>query len=408
MAIKILIVDDITETRENIKRLLYFEKDMMIVGEAADGQEAVNQTEKLSPDILLMDINMPVMDGITATETISLKYPKAAIIIMSVQGEQEYLKKAMVAGAREYMVKPFSTDELVNTIRKVYDFEQKRRVQLAEPSMVRDMQRDPQLIAVFSTKGGVGKTTIATNLAVGLAKETRKKVVIVDLDLQFGDVAVMLNVIPKRTITELIQDINQMEPELLESYLVTHPTGVKVLPCPTRPEYAELITGSHVEKILSILKQRYDYIVIDTPPFFHETTLTALDLCHQILLIVATDLPTIKNVKLGLEVLDSLHLKGKVKLVLNRSSSDIGIRCEDMEESLGLKVAAHVPSDGRTVITSVNKGTPFIVTDPGTKISESIEELARMVMLGEARPHDEAKVEGKRGLFGRLFGRTSG
>lgn len=408
MAIKILIVDDITETRENIKRLLYFEKDMMIVGEAADGQEAVNQTEKLSPDILLMDINMPVMDGITATETISLKYPKAAIIIMSVQGEQEYLKKAMVAGAREYMVKPFSTDELVNTIRKVYDFEQKRRVQLAEPSMVRDMQRDPQLIAVFSTKGGVGKTTIATNLAVGLAKETRKKVVIVDLDLQFGDVAVMLNVIPKRTITELIQDINQMEPELLESYLVTHPTGVKVLPCPTRPEYAELITGSHVEKILSILKQRYDYIVIDTPPFFHETTLTALDLCHQILLIVATDLPTIKNVKLGLEVLDSLHLKGKVKLVLNRSSSDIGIRCEDMEESLGLKVAAHVPSDGRTVITSVNKGTPFIVTDPGTKISESIEELARMVMLGEARPHDEAKVEGKRGLFGRLFGLTSG
>ena len=408
MAIKILIVDDITETRENIKRLLYFEKDMMIVGEAADGQEAVNQTEKLSPDILLMDINMPVMDGITATETISLKYPKAAIIIMSVQGEQEYLKKAMVAGAREYMVKPFSTDELVNTIRKVYDFEQKRRVQLAEPSMVRDMQRDPQLIAVFSTKGGVGKTTIATNLAVGLAKETRKKVVIVDLDLQFGDVAVMLNVIPKRTITELIQDINQMEPELLESYLVTHPTGVKVLPCPTRPEYAELITGSHVEKILSILKQRYDYIVIDTPPLFHETTLTALDLCHQILLIVATDLPTIKNVKLGLEVLDSLHLKGKVKLVLNRSSSDIGIRCEDMEESLGLKVAAHVPSDGRTVITSVNKGTPFIVTDPGTKISESIEELARMVMLGEARPHDEAKVEGKRGLFGRLFGLTSG
>ncbi|MFA5881101.1 MAG: response regulator [Eubacteriales bacterium] len=408
MAIKILIVDDITETRENIKRLLYFEKDMMIVGEAADGQEAVNQTEKLSPDILLMDINMPVMDGITATETISLKYPKAAIIIMSVQGEQEYLKKAMVAGAREYMVKPFSTDELVNTIRKVYDFEQKRRVQLAEPSMVRDMQRDPQLIAVFSTKGGVGKTTIATNLAVGLAKETRKKVVIVDLDLQFGDVAVMLNVIPKRTITELIQDINQMEPELLESYLVTHPTGVKVLPCPTRPEYAELITGSHVEKILSILKQRYDYIVIDTPPFFHETTLTALDLCHQILLIVATDLPTIKNVKLGLEVLDSLHLKGKVKLVLNRSSSDIGIRCEDMEESLGLKVAARVPSDGRTVITSVNKGTPFIVTDPGTKISESIEELARMVMLGEARPHDEAKVEGKRGLFGRLFGLTSG
>lgn len=404
MAIKILIADDITETRENIKRLLYFEKDMMIVGEAADGEEAIRLTEKLNPDIILMDINMPSMDGITATETISLRYPKTAIIILSVQGEQEYLKKAMVAGAREYMVKPFSTDELVGTIRKVYDFEQKRRVQLSEPAMVRELQRDPQLISVFSTKGGVGKTTIATNLAVSLAEETRQKVVVLDLDLQFGDVAVMLNVAPKRTITELIQDINQMERDLLEGYLVTHPTGVKVLPCPTRPEYAELITGAHVEKILSVLKQNYDYIVIDTPPSFNETTLTALDLCHQILLVVALDLPTIKNVKLGLEVLDSLHLKGKSRLVLNRSASDIGIKPEDMEESLGLKAVTHIPSDGRTVITSVNKGSPFVVTDPNTKITESIRELARLVMLGETKQGVLPQSEEKKGLFGRLFG----
>ncbi|MHB9093463.1 MAG: response regulator [Eubacteriales bacterium] len=404
MAIKILIVDDVTETRENIKRLLYFEKDMMVVGEAADGEEAVKQTKKLNPDIVLMDINMPTIDGITATQEISLKYPKTAIIIMSVQGEQEYLKKAMVAGAREYMVKPFSTDELVDTIRKVCDFEQKRRVHLTEPSVVKELQRDPQIITVFSTKGGVGKTTIATNLAVSLAEETRKKVVIVDLDLQFGDVAVMLNIIPKRTITEMIQDINQMDSDVLEGYLITHPTGVKVLPCPTRPEYAELITGTHVEKILSILKQNYDYIVIDTPQFFHETTLTALDLCHQILIVVSLDLPTIKNVKLGLEVLDSLHLKGKVKLVLNRSSSDMGIKYEDMEENLGMKVAVHIPSDGRTVVSSVNKGDPFVVTDPNTRITESIRGLARMVTLGDLKTQKAGKTADKKGLLGRLFG----
>jgi len=404
MAIKILIVDDVTETRENIKRLLYFEKDMMIVGEAADGEEAVRQTVKLNPDILLMDINMPGMDGITATEEISLKHPKSAIIIMSVQGEQEYLKKAMVAGAREYMVKPFSTDELVNTIRKVYELEQKRRIQLSEPSIVREMQRDPQIITVFSTKGGVGRTTVATNLAISLAEETRKRVVIIDLDLQFGDVAIMMNVVPKRTITELIQDIGQMDAELMESYLVTHPTGVKVLPCPTRPEYSELITGSHVEKILGILKQTYDYVVIDTPSFFHETTLSALDLCHQILLLISLDLPTIKNVKLGLEVLDSLHLKGKAKLILNRSSQDIGIKCEDMEEGIGLKVVAHVPSDGRTVIGSVNKGNPFVISSPHTKITESIRELAHLVMQDQVKPQKNASGEKKKGLLVKLFG----
>lgn len=404
MPIKILIADDLTETRENMKRLLYFEKDMMVVGEAADGEEAIRQTEKLSPDVLLMDINMPVMDGITATEKISLKYPKTAIIIVSVQGEQEYLKKAMVAGAREYMVKPFSSDELINTIRRVYDFEQKRRIQLAEPAVVKQLQSDPQIVAVFSTKGGVGKTTIATNLAVSLAEQTRKRVVILDLDLQFGDVAVMLNVIPKRTITELIQDLNQMDADLLESYLVTHPTGVKVLPCPTRPEYAELITGSHIDKILGILKQNYDYIVVDTAPFFHETILSALDLCHQILLVVSLDLPTIKNVKLGLEVLDSLHLKGKVRLILNRSSDDIGIKCEDMEENLGLKVKAHIPSDGRTVISSVNKGSPFVISNPNTKVSAGIKELAGMIMPGDDLHTVAPKTTGKKGIFGRLFG----
>lgn len=403
--INILIADDIAETRENIKRLLYFEEDMKIVGEAADGEEAVKLAEKLQPDIILMDINMPVLDGISATELISVRFPKISIIIMSVQGEQEYLKKAMMAGAREYMVKPFSSDELTGTIKRVYELEQKRRRQMGDIPAAGDRKKEPQVITVFSTKGGVGKTTIATNLAVSLHKESKQKVVMVDLDLQFGDVAVMLNVVPKRTITELIQDIGQMDAELMEKYLVTHASGIRVLPCPTRPEYAELITGGHVEKIIEILKQSYDYIVIDTPPFFHETTLTALDQSSQILLIVALDLPTIKNVKLSLEVLDTLHLKGKVKMVLNRSSSDIGIKCEDMEESLGLKVVSHIPSEGRVTVAAVNKGIPFVTGEPNSGIAGSIRELAGMVIFNEGRTagpkHPPAQ---KKGLLGKLFG----
>lgn len=403
--VKILIADDIAETRENIKRLLYFEEDMQIVGEAADGEEAVKLAEKLQPDVILMDINMPVLDGISATELISVRFPKISIIIMSVQGEQEYLKKAMVAGAREYMVKPFSSDELTGTIKRVYELEQKRRRQIGEVAAAGDRKKEPQVITVFSTKGGVGKTTIVTNLAVSLLQESKQKVVIVDLDLQFGDVAVMMNVVPKRTITELIQDIGQMDAELMEKYLVTHTSGVKVLPCPTRPEYAELITGGHVEKIIEILKQSYDYVIIDTPPFFHETTLTALDQSNQILVVVELDLPTIKNVKLSLEVLETLHQKGKVKMVLNRSSSDIGIKCEDMEESLGLKVVSHIPSDGRVAVAAVNKGMPFVISEPHSRIAESIRELAHLVIYDEVRPGGIKQApEQKKGLLGRLFG----
>lgn len=402
--IKILIVDDIVETRENIKRLLYFEQDMQVVGEAGDGEEAIRQAERLQPDVILMDINMPVIDGIAATEIISLKVPTTSIVIMSVQGEQEYLKKSMIAGAREYMIKPFSSDELNDTIRRVYDFESKRKVHLLSNQVLIADKHDPQIVTIFSTKGGVGKTTIATNLAVSLAKETGKKVALVDLDLQFGDVAVMLNVMPKRTITELVQEIGQLDGELLESYLVAHSSGIKILPAPTRPEYAELITAGHVEKILSVLKQNYDYVIVDTSPFFLETNLTALDLCDQILLLISLDLPTIKNVKLSLEVLESLHHKGKIRLILNRSSRDIGIKYQDVEKSLGFLIAAHVPSDGRIVVSAVNKGVPFVSSDPHTKIAGAMRDLAYLVVHSDGKQEDLKLQAQKKTIIGRLFG----
>ncbi len=400
--IRILVVDDIAETRENIKRLLYFEADMEVVAEAENGEVAIRMAEKLYPDIILMDINMPVLYGISATEKIALSVPSAGVIIMSVQGEQEYLKKAMMAGAREYMIKPFSSDELAQTVRRVYEFEKKRKLQLISTEKGPRINKEPKIITIFSTKGGVGKTTIGTNLAVSIARETGARVALVDLDLQFGDVAVMLNVVPKRTITELIQEVASLDANVLETFLVPHASGIRILPAPTRPEYAELITASHIEKILGLLKTNYDYIIVDTPAFFHETNLTAIEMCDQILLIISMELPTIKNVKLGLEVLESLHMRGKIKLILNRSSNDIGIKYADVERSLGLAVACHIPSDGRTVVNSVNKGVPFVISDGNSKASQAIRDLANIV-VDDTGNQEELRQE-KKSFIGRLFG----
>lgn len=401
--VRVLIVDDIEETRENIKRLLLFEQEISVVGEAANGEEALQQAEKFRPDIVLMDINMPVLDGISATELISLRVPDSQIIIMSVQGEQEYLKKAMIAGAREYIIKPFSSDELIDAIRRVFEFGRKRKVQEKVTQVLTEAAKAPQIISVFSTKGGVGRTVLAANLAVALAKEQGKRVALVDLDLQFGDVAVMLNITPKKTLTELVQEINHLDADLMETYLVDHSSGIKVLPAPSRPEYAELIKGSHVEKFLRILKQYYDYIVVDTPPLFNETNLAALDLSDQIILPISLDLPTVKNVKLSLEVLGSLHIKGKVKMVLNRSAQDVGIKSQDVEKSLDFLISAHIPSDGRIVVTSVNKGVPFVVSHPGTKVAKAIEELAEMVRLNEGTQEKLTVEAQKKGLLVKLF-----
>lgn len=201
--IKLLIVDDIPETRDHLSRLVGLDREIDVVGTAGSGEEAIQQAMDLRPDVIVMDINMPGLDGIAASEIIAQRLPFSPIIMMSVHGEAEHLKRAMLAGAREFLVKPFSADEFSTSIKGVYERELARREQLqstgmAAPSatssgpMVTEDIENHQVIAVFSPKGGVGRTTIATNLALALRKETNQRVALIDANLQFGDVGVLL------------------------------------------------------------------------------------------------------------------------------------------------------------------------------------------------------------------------
>ncbi|MCX7708852.1 MAG: response regulator [Clostridia bacterium] len=395
--IKVVIVDDTEETRNNIKTLLSFEKKIEVIGEAENGEEAIFITKEARPDIVLMDINMPVMDGIRATEEITMNVPETTVIIMSVQGEQEYLRKAMSAGAREFLNKPFSGEDLVRTLVKTYETEYKRREHSSLPKITEEVKS--KVITVFSTKGGVGKTTIASNLAVSLARMTKKKVALVDLDLQFGDVAIMLNVSVKNTISDLIKEINQLDEELMDDYLVTHFSGVRVLPAPIKPEYAEYITSSHVEKIIKTLKESYHYVIIDTSASFHETVLTSLDMSDRIMLVSTLDLPTIKNVKSGLDVMESLHYsKEKISIILNKASEQFGIKYKDFENTLKHNIWAYVPEDSQTVITSANKGFPFVMTRTETKVAKAIIGMATEITA------EKAVVEKEKSAFKKIFG----
>ena len=395
--VKVVIVDDSVETRNNIKALLSFEKRIDIIGQAENGEEAIFITKEARPDIVLMDINMPVMDGIKATEEISMQVPESSVIIMSVQGEHEYIKRAMSAGAREFMIKPFSSDELVNSILKTYEIESKRREHTSVARVKENIKS--KIITVFSTKGGVGKTTIASNLAVSIARITKKRVALVDLDLQFGDIAIMLNVSMKNTISDLIKEINQLDEDLMDDYLVTHFSGVRVLPAPIKPEYAEYITSAHVEKILNTLKQSYHYIIIDTSASFHETVLTSLDMSDRILFVSTLDLPTIKNVKSGIDVMESLHYpEEKINIILNKASEQFGIKYKDFENALKHPIWSYVPEDSQTVITSANKGFPFVMTRMETKVAKAIINISNEVI----KEHDN--VDKGRGIIKKLFG----
>ncbi|MGE5391898.1 MAG: AAA family ATPase [Deltaproteobacteria bacterium] len=398
--VKVVIADDIQQTRENIRMLLELDRNIAVVGEAGNGQEVLDVVEVTNPDVVLMDINMPIMDGIKATEMLSMQHPDVGVIMISVQGEQEYLKKAMMAGAKEYMIKPFTADELSSAIKNVVELNKRRRDVQQKVERVEVKKHKPQIVAVYGAKGGVGKTSIAVNLAISLAHKTREKIALVDLDLQFGDIAVMVNVYPKRTIAELMQESSELETELMETYLYER-NGIKILAAPNKPELAELVNEEGVIKILKALMVNYDYIVVDTSCNFNDVTLAVLDMADTVFLVTTPDLPALKNNKRALDILKSLSLNNKVRLVVNRSTGGFGIEIEDVERAMELPVCTSFPSDAKLVVASMNRGLPFVMVDANSPVSKSIRYMVG-VASGVSDEADSPKK--KLSAFGLLKG----
>ncbi len=405
--IRVVIVDDIAETREHLTKLLSFETDIEVVGAAASGEEAVELTGKLQPDILLMDINMPGMDGIATTERVSATFPGTSIIMMSVQGEADYLRRSMLAGAREFLVKPFSSDELTASIRQVHIREKARRGRMIMPApgapVAESGSKKGKIVTLFAPKGGVGRTTLAVNLAVAMAGEQRQTVTLVDGSFQFGDVGVLLNLNPKnKSIIDVVSDPSATDEDLVDTTLINHSTGIKVLLAPPSPEMAELITVDQIRRMMARLRETNDFTVVDLWPHFNDVSLALLDMSDVILTILTLEITNIKNIRLFLEVAEQLGYGDKLKLVLNRADSAFGIRVADVENSVGRKIDHQVVSDGRTVVYALNRGVPFVWSNSQAPVSEDILKISRALVSGEGSPETEDEKEpAKKSLFGR-------
>ncbi|MDP8904231.1 MAG: response regulator [Chloroflexota bacterium] len=389
--IKVLVVDDVDDTRSHIAKLISFEPDVEVVGSAGSGREALELAATLQPDVVLMDINMPGMDGIQTTEQLARRVPGAAIVMMSIHGDADYLRRSMVAGAREFLVKPFSGDELIASMRAVHARNAERRPTspvAVGPGMAGHSPASPahrgRVVALFSPKGGVGRSTLAVNIAVAAASE-RHRVALVDGSFQFGDIALLLNLNPRSaTIADVLADgAGDDRGESIDNALITHASGVRVLLPPPSPEMAELVNAKSARSIVERLRQQHDLVIVDTWPLLQEPALTLLDTADEVLCVVTLDLTTIKNTRVLVALADKLgYGDGKLKLVLNRADSGHGISIADVEHSVGRKVDYTVVSDARTVVNALNRGLPFFSLNRQAQISRDVAAIARALVDG--------------------------
>jgi len=409
--IRVMIVDDIVDTRDQLEKLLFFEKDIEVVAKASNGREAIALARQHRPQVILMDINMPDMDGIAATEAILTQDPTIQVIIMSVQGETDYIRRAMLAGAREFLIKPISADDLYRSIRHVARLAATRPVvpvmgmsgQTASgPSGV-----DGEIFAVFSPKGGVGVSSIAANLAVAIRQQTNKKVALVDGNVLFGDLSVLLNLRPDKTILDLASRIEGLDRDLLNDVMATHPTQIRVLLAPPDPQRGELVTADQIRTILEALRQEFHYVIVDTPASFQDRSLAALDLAQRVITLMTLEMHCIRNVKLFLEVADLLgYPADKVMLVLNKATNRTGIRAEDVEKHLQRKLALQIGDAAQEMTLAINQGTPLILAKPNHHVSKDIMNLARELVAKSSKEAAASKEAAKsRGLLGGLIPR---
>ncbi len=344
--------------------------------------ESVDELEKhlSGPTVVVFGPSLADGNGVASASPVLSTRPAVGGILISDSLSTELLQSALRAGFKDVLTEPVERDELVETIARV----SATLPGVNLPSSAHPRHEDElrgRMTTVFSTKGGAGKSVIATNVAVSLAKQSERPVVLVDADLQFGDVSVMLKLAPHRTVVDAVGAIDKLDASMLRSLLVEHEeSGLLVLSAPLEPAFADQVEAKQLIEIIDLLRTMAVHVVVDTPAHFNDVVLALIEESDDVLLVAGLDIPSIKNVRIGLQTLRLLNTPmHKIRLVLNRANSKVKLDVAEVERTLQVQAQSRIPSDV-SVPQSVNKGEPIVLEAPRSGPAKAIEALVTMLL----------------------------
>ena len=342
--------------------------------------------------IMLLGPSYSNQESMEQVRTIHNQDPALILLMVTETVTADLLRAGMRSGVSDVLEAPLTEEKIEAAIEQFAHDVLKRHTATKADSAPSDRGR---IVTVTSAKGGSGKTVVATNVALVLNRLPDTKVVLVDADLQFGDVCLLLQLEPRFTMVNAAHELHRLDSEMLDSLLTEHPSGLKVLAAPLEPAFADDITTAGLMQMLDVLAESYDYVVVDTASMLDELILSLIEKADDVLMVVDMDLPSVKNAKLALETLRLLKFStANVKLVMNRSNSKAKLETKEIESALKMGIDAAVPSDAG-VPNSVNEGRPVVEGDPKSKVAKGFESVAELI----AGKVPEGTAKG--GLFGR-------
>jgi pilus assembly protein CpaE len=394
--VTVVMIDADDNSRRYMKAMLSEIPWIKVSAEATELNRGYELVRQYQPTIVILDLFPSVDHGLKLAEKITQNIPKSILIVTHTENKQEVVIRAMRSGAREFLTKPLNKEEVLNAVRGV--------IRLKKYSML-DGDSTAKIITLFGVKGGVGTTTIATNLAVNLSNHAKGSVVLVDLNLQLGNAALFMNMNSSNTIVDIAKNIDDLNPKLLKKLLPRHSSGIYLLTSSSRMEEAESIRTTHLDQLLTLLRSTFEYIVIDANDVLDEITLKVLDDADSILTVSTVDIPAIYNTRQCLDVFQRMgYGKDKVQLVINRYASKSKDAFKELEKSLDYPIFWRIPNqDYKTVVNSINEGVPVSIMKPKSPLSQSFKELSAHYNGKISEKSGKADGKLKRNFIGKLF-----
>jgi pilus assembly protein CpaE len=404
--ISVLIVESTPQVTKQLRKLLNLMDNVEILKDVRTGQEAIHEIRESKPEVAIVDINLADVNGLNLTEMIRRDLPMTQVVVVSEDKYYDTVLRAMRNGASDFVTHDATLDELSLAVNrageialqdkmKVHTYEY-RDFEGPKPPLESSGPQNGKIITVFSPKGGTGVTTIAVNMAIAL-QENDNTVAIVDSSMQFGDVAILLNEMGKFSVLDLMPRIYELDTKVIEDVMLLHKaSGLRVLKAPVRPELAEQVTGNNLTKVLEMMREMFNYIVVNTSSFISDPVLAALDAGDVVVLVCNQEVVGIKSARAFLDLWDGFGLsKDRILVTVNRYSKQDVISKEKVGESLKQPVALTIPFDEETLIPAANLGIPFMLNKRGLPVTDSIIKLAELV----TKKLEEVELEGRFRLF---------